>query len=601
MTIPVVLVLAALSAYPLVFRLLHMDETGLPLRHYDHVGIASDLAVGLMVSVLLILFARKTRFAWVVASGVWVVLNVVNYEFLREFGSTSFAVEAAQVLEPVFMAGSGTNIHHAWLAAALFAGLVGSLAVIRRKPDAGQWQRIAGVAFLCLLAVELYPRNINVVEWRQRDFVVTNLRDLFERMTRPAVALDAALLHSPQVEAVFQADLDGMPLFGPAQKRAKNVLLVFMEGASGAFVPSVAAVHGIDSRNKMTRLDEIARANITYTQFITAQRKSDRGIYSALCGDLPTLTYTTPKMSQIANGKDSACLPGLLASAGYSTLFMKSANISYMQMDTFARKAGYERAYGNKGFDPSLPRQQWGVSDEILYSAAFDEINALEKSGKPWFVTLFTSSTHHPFNIPDSFTGMPDEIPRIRSWAYADKAVGDFVDRLRSSGKLDDTLVLITADEASLGLANRRDKEESLHGLTENWGVMVAVSPDRTPLRIDDTFQQADISLSILDYLGLDRMAGGFLGRSMFRRYAHPRNLYFANNYKHAFYELDTARRLTTCDDHLKDCVATTRPDLPLFSSAFEHANGPAEASERMIAVQARSLGIRSRPARETN
>ena len=47
----------------------------------------------------------------------------------------------------------------------------------------------------------------------------------------------------------------------------------------------------------MPRLDDLARGNLSFTHFFTLQRKTNRGVYALLCGDLPNLAGGLPKMS----------------------------------------------------------------------------------------------------------------------------------------------------------------------------------------------------------------------------------------------------------------------------------------------------------------
>jgi hypothetical protein len=67
---------------------------------------------------------------------------------------------------------------------------------------------------------------------------------------------------------------------------------------------------------------------------------------------------------------------------------------------------------------------------------------------------------------------------------------------------------------------------------------------------------QADIPLSVLDYLGHAGQWSQGLGRSLFRRYEAPRLLAFGNTYSRLVGLLDEAMEVTLCDESFAHCDA---------------------------------------------
>jgi phosphoglycerol transferase MdoB-like AlkP superfamily enzyme len=262
-----------------------------------------------------------------------------------------------------------------------------------------------------------------------------------------------------------------------------------------------------------------------------------------------------------------------------------------MLMKPFMRKIGFRRALGQEDFDPALPRYSWGIDDASLYRIALDEIDRLAARGKPFLLTTFSTSTHHPFEIPAGFADYPDLSPRERAWHFADRAVSDFVAALAARGRLDDTLVLVTSDEASPWPDMQGDRPAALADYAENWGYMIALTPERHRERADAPFAQGDIPISVLDYLGFDTNGTDFMGRSFFRRYDTPRTIYAGNVYKRRTEELVTGGRLTVCGEALDACEAFDAAGGRVFG-ALQPLPGPAAPTRMMRAMRAYSATV---------
>lgn len=579
---------ALLALLPLALRGLHLSEGGYDPVSADRWGFLGDLATGVGVVALIVVLRSWSRIAAAALAILWVCLNFGWYEFLREFGSHYFLVHSLYITDPTFLKGSAAAMAHPLpaalmlAAAALAAWSVGRLRRAYRPVAAG-----AGLALIALPAA--LPLEYNQPLWRLQNFLLPNLTDVAGRLIHTSGSLEALAGDDPELGAVFSPDLSGTPLFEFPAGRPRNVLLVMIEGVAGGSLPSLAERHGVTSKVAFDGLDRLARDNLSYSTFLTHQRQTNRGEYSLLCGDFPKLGTAIPKMAEIANGRPKRCLPQVLRDHGYATLYIQSANLSFMFKDKFMPKVGFDASHGEDWFDPKYPWGGWGVDDRALYESALPEIEALDGGEKPWFVSLMTSGTHHPFHFPADYDGFPDAGREFRAMQFADVAVTEFVDRLRERGLLDDTLVLITSDEASFVHETGTPKEEALAAFTANWGFMVAMTPEKARARIDKPVQQADVTLSVLDYLGLRDEAGPFLGRSLFRDYAEPRPIFFANLYNRMTGVYRDGGGLDLCAEDLASCTGYDVPEGRLFSADVKRSS-KTEASSLLRGVQAKSL-----------
>jgi arylsulfatase A-like enzyme len=346
------------------------------------------------------------------------------------------------------------------------------------------------------------------------------------------------------------ADWSGEPIVSE-EGRARNVLLLLLESVSGAHVDSLAAAHGRAPVASMPRLDGFARGNLSYTHFFTLQRKTNRGVYAVLCGDLPNLAAGLPKMSAYPERGGRRCLPQVLQDAGYRTAFVQAAPLGFMLKGQFMPRAGFERVRGREWFDEFYARNVWGVDDRSFFEQSIAMVEDLEADDTPWFLTLLNVGTHHPYVLPDGF--QPDEPSRFRrALAYLDRALGEFIDRLDAMDVLADTLVVITSDE-SMGIPGLFT-DPLTKAISQSWGFMVVLLPEPRVEQIGEPFSQMDVAVSILDYLGLAERSGDLFGRSAFRRYEAPRNLYFANSNLSSAGALDRQGRLLICLDDFRRC-----------------------------------------------
>ena len=583
--------LIAIACLPMALRFLHLSEAGINVMISESLGSVADLAAGLGVAVLVaIVAARSTALA--IALGVlWVALCFGWYEFQRNFGSPYFLVHALYMTDATFLKGSAVGIAHPLLASFAVAMVVLGALAIRRLGEVRHGLLLSAVALGVIVAPTWMPSTWGewgAPEWRERNFLVPNLVDVARRTLSQSGSMAALAEADPELDAVFSPDLSGTPLFAFSGK-PRNVVLIMIESVAGGSLPSLAAAHGVSSPVKMDRLDQLARDNLSWSTFVTHQRQTNRGEYAALCGDFPKLATAMAKMTEIANGPGKRCLPQALRENGYNTLYLQSANLSFMFKHLFMPKIGFDVSHGESWFDPKYPWGGWGVDDRALYESAIPEIEALDRQDAPWFVTLMTSGTHHPFHFPDDWTGFPDAKKEFRAMQFADIAAADFVEDLRRRGLLEDTVVLITSDEASFVNEIDSAKSDRIGKFTANWGYLIAITPEGARGRIDTPVQQSDLTLSVLDYLGLASAEDPFIGRSLFRRYDGARKIFFANLYDRVAGSYEIGGFLELCDENLTGCERFAVPEDRLFSAAI-HSEGEAEPSSLLRAVQARSL-----------
>jgi phosphoglycerol transferase MdoB-like AlkP superfamily enzyme len=148
--------------------------------------------------------------------------------------------------------------------------------------------------------------------------------------------------------------------------------------------------------------------------------------------------------SYAANQVES--IPGILKQKGYESGFFHGATNGSMNFDVFADVSNFDQYYGrteynnDKDFDGT-----WGIFDDKFCTWA---VNQFSEMKKPFFSTLFTLSSHHPFTIPDEFGDRFSKGPALINDAvrYSDYALQQFFKAAEEKDWYDNTLFIIVAD-----------------------------------------------------------------------------------------------------------------------------------------------------------
>ena len=562
-TVRIALALVGVVLAPFAFRLALLSDramTGMALQ--DLRGFLSDLSVSLLFVALLVAASRVSRLLAAALAMFWVALHNANFENVRVLGSLATFHDAKFLLDPTFVMGSALAISAPWI----FSGAMGFGGILVYVGLRGARLRTALVAIAVslsgLFAYASWPWLDDLSVWRQTDFLHHNAA----RLVRIALEHDGdgrrfsdAPTAMLDLQPTLRADFSGEPIV-PLDRQEMNVLLVILESVSGLRLPSVAAHHGHEAVAPMRQLEAVAVANLSFSTFINQQRKTARGLYAILCGEIPSLRFGYMKMIQYAAG-DRTCLPAVLRNAGYETAYLQGAPLAFMLKDQFMPRSGFEQVFGDDSFERSYANGHWGIDDRAFFEQSMDVIEELDRGEPPWFVTLLTVGTHHPYVVPEDFKSSGED-EYERALAYLDLAFGEFHRSLEASGVLQNTLLVIVSDE-SRGFDI---DHHPLGRLSQNWGFLVAQLPERAQATITDPFAQMDLAASILDFVGLGEEGRHFFGRSVFRHYETPRILFFANSNRGDVGALDAEGRVLLCLDDFRKCRKWLPPDGRAFA-----------------------------------
>ncbi|HEY4786459.1 MAG TPA: LTA synthase family protein [Bacteroidales bacterium] len=306
------------------------------------------------------------------------------------------------------------------------------------------------------------------------------------------------------------------------QRRFDNVIIILLESFSKEFI---GALNG--GKGYTPCFDSIIHQGLVFENAFANGKRSIEAVPAIFAG-LPAFTDESYISSRFCNNQ-LVTLPDILDQEGYHTSFFHGGRNGTMGFDEFCHIAGIQHYYGlNEYKGPPAFDGTWGIYDEEFLQYYAKE---LDKMPQPFFSTVFTLSSHHPYRIPekykDRFTNSPNEL--IRSVRYSDFALGKFFQTISKEPWYKHTLFIFSADHTA--------KEQSLLYGTRA-GIfripIVYFHPGDTTIHgvSARVTQQTDIMPSVLDYLGIQKPFLAF-GSSIFSEKTNG----YATNYLGGIYQ----------------------------------------------------------------
>ena len=359
--------LAAILVIPAwLLRFLVVRELGFGQSATLFRGFAADLVAALCCLLVVLLAARWRGWAAVVVALVWVLLQYANYEHVLALDAPLSLTYAGYLADPTFLLGSGLALSRPLLLLFLLVMVSSSTwLILRRSCDGRSVVAAFFVALAGCLGLWVWPVEPQALAWRRSHFLVAELQRYLpvarSRSSVPAPSHD----FTEELARIWSSDLSGEPWTDLGQT-GQNVLLVVLEGVSGAYLPTVADRSGVESSIEMPHLDRLARSHPTATRFIGQQRQTNRGLYALLCGRPPKLASSAPRLNDYALGPSDPCLPAVLAAQGYQTAFLQASPLSFMLKGQAMPRLGFGTVIGERGDEPAYLRSRWGIDDRAF-------------------------------------------------------------------------------------------------------------------------------------------------------------------------------------------------------------------------------------------
>ena len=304
-----------------------------------------------------------------------------------------------------------------------------------------------------------------------------------------------------------------------------NVILIIWESFTSKVVARLGGLPSVTPQ-----FDRWSHQGVLFDSVFASGERSAQGLVSIMSG-FPSI----PNEAIMNRPTKAASLPQLghaMRRAGYRTSYYYGGELAFANMKAYILSGGFDRVTGIEAFSSEERNSKWGAHDHVVLGRALRELPA---EPRPFFATIFTLSSHEPFEVPVApvFTGDDESTQFLNAHHYSDASIGQFLDSASRRPWWDSTLVVIIADHGSSLPMTPRSAQESppdRHHIPMLWVGGALRVRDTVVHRIGAS---VDLAPSLLTQLGVPR--DGFRwGRNLLTS-APGGFAYFANNEGFAF------------------------------------------------------------------
>jgi phosphoglycerol transferase MdoB-like AlkP superfamily enzyme len=467
--------------------------------------------------------ARASLFTTVGTTAVF--MAIVEWFFFEEFNSRFNNIAIDYVRNPREVLGNIEESYHVvtLLLAALLGGALIALAGLRwtrgtsmsRVGMGEKAKRLAaaiGVSAVAAVTLEILPADVS------HDRVVSEIaQNGIDRLVHAARTgqLDYAVyyrtmpieLAKRRAAAVLDASwLEGQPAraVGAITPRPWDVVVILEESFGSEFV----GVLGHPERKTSPGFDRWSREGLLLTNLTATGNRTVRGLEGTLCSMVPLPASAVLKHMKT---ETVATLADVFQAEGYRTAFVYGGWGRFDDMKPFLPTNGFDEFIERDAYPDDAFRTIWGVADEFVFAKALARQTVAHEAGERLFMTILTVSNHRPFAVPQRDTGWGAGMKsRESAVAYADWALADYLDKAKSAGLLDHTIVLIEGDHGARVYGAQEIPTPSYRIP----GLFLVPDPRWRGRRIDRLVSQIDLGPTLLALTGR-RNPAPFLGEDV--------------------------------------------------------------------------------------
>lgn len=337
-----------------------------------------------------------------------------------------------------------------------------------------------------------------------------------------------------------------------------NVVLIILESFSKEYIG-----YYNDDKRFTPFFDSLITQSVSFAHAFANSKKSIEGV-PAVIASLPAL-MEEPFITSPYNGGKINSIASVLKENGYYSAFFHGGNNGTMGFDNFAFSAGYDNYFGRHEYGPHDYDGHWGVYDHKFYRWFAEKMNGMKQ---PFFTTLFTISSHHPFKVPDEFK---DKFPKgdhpiLESIAYADYALHTFFEYAQKQPWYHNTLFVITADHTGPSFTAKYETRKGIYEIP----ILFFMPGKLQPKEDNSVAQQCDIMPTVLGFLNIKQPFVAF-GNNLF----NPSSKRFAASFLQDTYQLISDDYLIQFDGtHLLNAYRWRKDDL-LLTNVFNGDDTP--------------------------
>jgi phosphoglycerol transferase MdoB-like AlkP superfamily enzyme len=275
----------------------------------------------------------------------------------------------------------------------------------------------------------------------------------------------------------------------------KNVVIFILETFPRAVLHGNDSIKISSSAKAFTPfLDSLRRESLVFDNAFSAGLQSNEG-FQGIMGSMPVFEGLIYFKSQYLDHKIRG-IGTLLHEEGYDTNFFLGFHPNSFSFGEFTTALGIQHYYSELNY-PNYQQnyQAWGIPDYPYFQYVANELNTKKT---PFFATIFTTSTHHPYVVPPPYThrfSLKNQTPHQNAVSYTDFALQQFFAKAQATTWFQNTLFLFISDHS---------KDLDQQSQYERYRICAWLyDPANPTLRGTNhtVFQQIDVVPTVLDYL----------------------------------------------------------------------------------------------------
>jgi len=312
-------------------------------------------------------------------------------------------------------------------------------------------------------------------------------------------------------EAYINESLKPIKQYNREVATKPNVVLFILESFGKEYWGCMNTKTNIPNFKSYTPfLDSLSVHSFVLDNAYCTGRQSIHGMSSMLAG-IPTMqvAYTSSPFAQ----QKVQSIVSIAKEMGYDTSFFHSAPNGSMGFLGFSNILGFDHYYGKNEYNNDADDDgHWGIWDEPFFQYM---CRTYSQKKQPFLGTIFTLSSHHPFQIPKQYEGkFPKGNLEIHQCiGYTDYALKQFFECAKKQPWYNNTIFAFVNDHP-----NQIYYDLYKEPITGKGAAIMFYSPNPNlvPKGVNsDIAQQIDIYPSLVDLMGYHKPFRSW-GRSVF-------------------------------------------------------------------------------------
>ena len=326
-------------------------------------------------------------------------------------------------------------------------------------------------------------------------------------------------------EAYIEGNIKPIKQYSREVVQKPNVVLFILESFGKEYWGCMNTKTHIPNFESYTPfLDSLAQHSFVLDNAYCTGRQSIHGISSMLAG-IPSFQVAYTSSPYVKQPTQS--LVSIAKEMGYDTSFFHSAPNGSMGFLGFSNILGFDHYYGKTEYNNDADDDgHWGIWDEPFFQYM---CRTYSEKKQPFFGTIFTLSSHHPFQIPKKYEGKfpVGHLEIHKCIGYTDYALKQFFECAKKQPWFENTIFAFVNDHPNQIYYDLY--KEPITGMGAAI-MFYSANPNLVPTKVSSEIaQQIDIYPSLVDLMGYHKPFRSW-GRSLFSNVADETPRAFISN-----------------------------------------------------------------------